>query len=303
MPVDENRTVEISDQGSSLFHLTTCQRILLIGQEKKFSKNLPPFARPDVYIGEAAYQYLLKILCGLKSRLIGENEIVAQFKEGYGNYINNPHRDNYTLKIIEKLFQDSKEIRSLYLRDVGQYSYAGMTKKLFLNRADARSILLLGSGQLAKDILKVMQRKFKITILARNEQAAKELSEHENINALPWQEFKNCQHFPYIINTIGAGDTLFLPSFFKNWIILHGPNKLFVDLGAPSVIETSYGITNGVIRLDDIFQMSEELNEKKEEKINLAKQAIERITNKRADLFKDSKLNHAKKQPEPSIAP
>ena len=57
-------------------------------------------------------------------------------------------------------------------------------------------------------------------------------------------------------------------------------------LGSPSCIDTSYDVTNGVIRLDDIFQMSDQLNEEKKEKIEEAQEGISKLVENRWMLLK-----------------
>ena len=71
------------------------------------------------YEGQMAYMFLLETICGLKSRMLGENEIVSQFKEAFALYLAKEDKNPYIIQVFEKLFKDAKEIRTKYLDRIG----------------------------------------------------------------------------------------------------------------------------------------------------------------------------------------
>ena len=116
-----------SNPSGEVFYLKTCQRQLIVG----FNANPYKYLMAEDYCewqGEKAYTFLLKTICGLKSRLLGENEIVSQFKGAFSFYLSRKDKNPYVIQVFEKLFKDAKEIRTKYLDRVGQLSYAGITK-------------------------------------------------------------------------------------------------------------------------------------------------------------------------------
>lgn len=125
------------------------------------SKNLP-----STHSGVKAYELLLQIICGLKSPMIGETEILAQFKgflKRYPDVI--PH------KISSKLIQDSKKIRTKYLKNYGCQSYGSITLK---ESKPFKKIILLGAGALTQDIVPIIKDfSGEIYIAARNVEKAK----------------------------------------------------------------------------------------------------------------------------------
>ena len=284
LPVDTlDNEQDLRDLGH--FILKTCQRTLVVTSN---TPEICPSLRMqmnNIIQGPDGYQFLLEVICGLKSRLLGETEIVAQFKEAYDKFLAQENKDPIVNLTLQKLFKDAKKIRHHHLNDVGQYSYAGMTKKLITNREHGPLILLVGSGQLSQDILKVMSKKFNIHLLARNAEKVEELSNNFKFKTLSWEYFKEATQYQVIINTVGSEEILFNHQFFKTWLLLHGHRGLFIDLGSPSTIETTYDVTNGVIRLDDIFQMSDQFNEEKREKIQEAQGGISELVESRWDLL------------------
>ena len=276
---------------STSFILKTCQRTLII--EPRVENIESPLMRecPELsFAGPKGYQFLLEVICGLRSRLLGENEIVGQFKEAYEGYLEKEKRNSDILLLLQKLFKDAKDIRTQYLSEVGQYSYAGITKKLISNRSTMNKLLVVGSGQLAEDILKVMHRKFDIHLLARNEEKVKELKNNYDFKILDWAKFNDAARYATIVNTIGSKEVLFSEKFFKTYLLLNGQKSLFIDLGSPSAIETNYDVGNGVIRLQDIFEMSEQLNQEKKGKIHQAMRGVEEVVQKRWSYLRKKSL-------------
>ena len=285
LPVD---TIDNEEQirAHGHFILKTCQRTLVVTSEAHEICLSLRSQMSNLLQGPDGYQFLLEVICGLKSRLLGETEIVYQFKEAFDKFLAQEVRDPIVALTLQKLFKDAKEIRKNHLGDVGQYSYAGMTKKLITNRDHGPLILLVGSGQLSQDILKVMSKKFNIHLRARNNEKIKELAQNFKFKELSWDYFKESTQYQVVINTVGSEEKLFNHQFFKTWLLLHGHRGLFIDLGSPSSIETTYDVTNGVIRLDDIFQMSDQLNEEKKEKIQEAQGGISHLVETRWSLLR-----------------
>ena len=83
------------------FVLRTCQRTLVISTSY-FPKEIN--RAQEVVSGKEAYKLLLEIICGLQSKLVGENEIVGQFKAAYQNYVESSEKCTVLLHILEKLF-------------------------------------------------------------------------------------------------------------------------------------------------------------------------------------------------------
>lgn len=122
---------EIKD---SVFVLRTCQRTLLLTMETNPFVG-DPLSGAELVSGANAYLYLLETICGLKSKLIGENEIVGQFKQAYKAYALNILKDSRVLLVLEKLFKDAKDIRTQYLIGISQKTYASLTRRHLIQKA------------------------------------------------------------------------------------------------------------------------------------------------------------------------
>lgn len=234
--------------------------------------------------------FLLETICGLKSKLIGENEIVGQFKEAYKIYAASTLKDTKLLLILEKLFKDAKEIRTQYLIGISQKTYASLTRRHLIQKARAQHVVVVGSGAMAEDLINQFKKKARISICARNTERVAELAKAHNLNVIPWENRDILVTEPFIANTVGHASILFDENFFHLWS--KQENRLFVDLGSPSTIRTELTLDQGVVRLENIFQEGAVVEGQKQAQIALAKAAMLALTMKRQSLFQE-KLNRS----------
>lgn len=274
--------------GSS-FVLKTCQRTLVLAFNH-FPFRHPTLPKHDLLEGQAAYLFLLETICGLKSKLIGENEIVGQFKEAYKIYAASTLKDTRLLLILEKLFKDAKDIRTQYLIGISQKTYASLTRRHLIGRSKAGHVVVVGSGALAEDLINQFKKKAQVSICARNSERVAELAKIHNLDIIPWDNREELVNAPFIANTVGTDSILFDEDFFHMWAMTH-ENRLFVDLGSPSVLRTELDLEDGVVRLENIFAEGAVIESQKMQQIELARAAMASITEKRQSLFA-AKLNN-----------
>lgn len=271
--------------------IKTCQRILAIRHDEQ--NNLEVVNQEQTrYQGTEAYEFLLEIICGLQSKLIGENEIVGQFKTAYRNYCEQAEKHSGLLLILEKLFKDAKKIRSEYLMGLSQKTYASIARK-HMTRKSAEEILILGSGALAEDLINQFKKKAVVYISARNSEKVNQLANDHDIKIVPWKNEHLYLDFPFIANTIGFDGTLLDESFFKKWSAKHS-TRLFIDLGSPSAIKTSLDYKQGFMVLDDIFSEGAIHESHKRDQLKKARQAIAQTVEKRYIHLKEKKLMRMK---------
>lgn len=269
------------------FVLSTCQRTIALN----FGHN-PFTAYDDInkthLSGNEAYSFLLEIICGLQSKLVGENEIVNQFKAAYQEYAQAANKCSNLLTIIEKLFKDAKEIRTNYLIGLSQKTYSSIARKHIVNKFKSDSVLILGSGQLAEDLINQFKKKVTVYISARNTDKVLELAKKHNVEIVPWGYHENLLKFPFIANSIGFKGVLFNQDFFRDWAQRHD-QKLFVDLGSPSAVDTDFTYEQGVMKLDHVFEEGAIHETQKLNQVDKARKAMKGIVEKRNHVFQKKK--------------
>jgi hypothetical protein len=138
----------VADDGA--FVVRTCQRTLWIHDEAR-----PWPEGTEVLTGIEAYAFLLRVTTGLESRVVGETDVFGQFKECWLKLEAGHSRLARELSPwIQRLFEDTKEIRSLYLQNAGSGSSYGVLIRKLLKREGWRGepILMMGAGQIARGV-------------------------------------------------------------------------------------------------------------------------------------------------------
>ena len=268
------------------FVMKTCQRTLVLSYG---TKTFVCASEPNETLrGAQAYHYLLEIICGLKSKLLGENEIVGQFKASYHEYTEQADKSTELLRIIEKLFKDAKDIRANYLLGLCQKTYSSIARKHIVSKKKAQHVLILGSGQLAEDLINQFKKKVTVYISARNQEKVQELAKLHNIEVVEWNDKEKISDFPFIANSIGSEEIILAEDFFEVWAAKH-ESKLFVDLGSPSAIRTNLEYHTGVMRLEDVFQEGAVHEDHKKNQVAKARIAMGEIVKKREEIFSKRK--------------
>ncbi len=158
-----------------MFAWKTCMRSVFLGDSRLLDH--PPesqYGPYTVYHGYSAYQLLLEITSGIKSRLLGETEVFSQFKETFKN-ANLPKTafGEYLQKLRDELIEDTRKIRSKHLVGLGDQSYGGLARRFL---GDSQKITLLGTGQLAEQILPyIVESGREVLVVGRNSSRLEEL--------------------------------------------------------------------------------------------------------------------------------
>ena len=144
----------------------TCMRTIFLGDERIVAPVWigSPF---QVYKGYAAYKMLLEVVSGLHSRLFGETEVMRQFREAFRNEVLPKNSfGEYLMKLRDEIIEDSRKLRSGYLRNLGDQSYGGLAHRLL---GKTRTVTIIGTGQLAEQILAwVLENGREVEVIGRN---------------------------------------------------------------------------------------------------------------------------------------
>lgn len=267
-----------SDISAGHFVMATCQRTLILSYKEAAKSNVTSNLN---LTGVDAYIYLLEVICGLQSKLLGENEIVSQFKDAYHSFLSDIDRDTRLQRILEKLLKDAKLVRTKYLIGIGQKTYAAIVRKELTDKRGAEKVLIYGSGQLTEDLINQLKKKANVYICARNSERVNELVQLHGIKSYPWNErIQAAGDFAYICNTIGCKHVIWDGEYFNSWQSSH-TQKCFIDLGSPSVISTALNRSQDVWRLSDVLSEGAIKEERKKEQIEKARVALQEMAIKR----------------------
>lgn len=269
------------------FVLGTCQRRLIASTHKNRPHN--------ALGGTAAYALLLSIISGLESDLQGENEIVAQFKKAYQDYLQSENRSRSLTQILQKLFLDQKQIRAQHLKGICQKTYAALTKKkiIELGLSPKKPILIFGSGQLAQDLIHQFLKTHQVHVYARNTEKLSAWQERYRIVGHDWEHPPQWEKFSYIINTIGASHLSFAKHFIPTFLKQSPSSKAFIDLAFPSCFEEHFHSCNFYVPLEEIMKEGAVRDGQKKEQIQQAGLEVQTLAKLRGEYFTQRALKRA----------
>jgi len=150
----------------------TCLRQILFLREGDI--HLPSATtRHEVYRGEHAYQFLLEVVCGLNSPLVGETAVMGQFREFCSQAKLPATAWGWFLRqFMSDVLVDAKRVRHEHLQRLGSQSYGSLVRQ---HLAEVSTAAVLGSGQLAEEILPWLIGKTRVRLFYRNQLRAEVL--------------------------------------------------------------------------------------------------------------------------------
>jgi glutamyl-tRNA reductase len=127
----------------------------------------------DIYRGKEAYLFLLEVICGLNSPLLGETAVMGQFKEfcSHARFTNTPW-GWFLRQFTTNVLVDAKNVRRDHLQGIGSQSYGSLVRQ---HVKGMPKVAVLGAGKLAREILPWLVGKTSARLFYRNWQHAKDL--------------------------------------------------------------------------------------------------------------------------------
>lgn len=119
-------------------------------------------AHDEVYVGPKAYVFLLEIICGLHSPIVGETEVFGQFKNFMAHWLS--HQPEHS-GLAQRVLADAKALRSRHLSRLGNQSYGSWLRK----NVKTTDVHILGGGHLVREVLPYLTKQGKnVTVHVRD---------------------------------------------------------------------------------------------------------------------------------------
>jgi hypothetical protein len=266
----------------------TCQRWVWVLDADRGELSvpllLPRNKKIEVFCGQEAYRFLLRWACGLESEVQGETDIFGQIKELWRRMeqISSPSYSDIS-PWIQRVFEDTKEIRSRYLQNLGGTSYGTLVRKWIKGRAGSatpESILLVGAGQLAQAVAPVLldthlhlwnrdpvrASSLASALLDRSSSARVTLIQTKAAEAQTWREAS------HIVVCVPLDRALDSERF--QWFQEGGSQfRSVVHLGARMSDHCIWGELENFANLDDLFILQDSLSQVRSTQIDQALRA------------------------------
>jgi glutamyl-tRNA reductase len=270
----------------ALFILSTCNRTeiygiaqnsdelvdllcgVTVGKKKEFTT--------DCYIktGTDAVEHLFRVAAGLDSQILGDYEIVGQFKKAVKFAKQRGFINSFLEQLHNTVLQASKQIKNQTNLSKGTTSVSFAAVQLIKKRYEKvtdHHILLVGAGKIGQCTCKNLKDYFggvNITLVNRSPESAKVVAAQMQVKHADFAELRNLiNEADIIIVATGAA----MPIIAKD-DLEHSAEKLVIDLSVPNNVDPAAGTLPNIklVNIDDLSLVSSETLEKRQKDIHHA---------------------------------
>ncbi|EDP74473.1 glutamyl-tRNA reductase [Hydrogenivirga sp. 128-5-R1-1] len=224
-------------------------------------------ARKHIFLrrGEEAVFHVFKVASSLDSMVVGEPQIVAQFKESFGIARELGTTGKILNRLFEKALRASKRVRleTGISRNAVSVSYAAveLAKKIFGDLKKAK-VLLVGAGEMGELAANYLKRiGCQVFITNRTYERALKLSQELGGNALRFEELEDfLPNMDIVIVSTGADRYVLTEELIKRAMKRRNYEPMFlIDISVPRNIEPSVGSIDEVFLydIDDLREVVE----------------------------------------------
>ncbi len=257
-----------------------------LSEMKGFTDEL----KPRFYFKEnrETVTHLFKVVSGIDSLIVGEDQIIGQVKDAFGYAREIGSTDKVLNRLFNKALETGKKVRTQTEISRGSASASSAAVSICHQRfpdLNDKKLLMIGAGQTGQLVLNSLRKsKFKALHIAnRTFRKAEELAHLHNGKSISLEEIH--QYLPdsdiVFVATDSPEPLLKLEAVKKGLRKRNKPQKqLFFDLSVPRNVEEEIGRLEQIelFTIDDLTRIVESTNQKRMEEISAAMQIINRAT-------------------------
>ena len=247
------------------------------------------------YQDEDAIRHLIRVICGMDSMVIGDDDIARQVKEAYGYALENGYSGHKFNIIFQRALEAAKSIKTGTGLSQTPVSVATLTAHEVLSRSEKESkVLIFGitgsmGGRIAKSLLESgrvhvtgtyrKHRNSSLPFTIHSEQT-------DRLSLVPFDERYEAISEADIIVSATTSPHLIVTAGEYSERCMNKNNKLFIDLAVPPDMDRDLGKIRGCTYMDiDYFeQLSRNNNSEKKRPVQASEQSIDEWT---ADISMD----------------
>lgn len=267
-----------TDRISGYVALETCLRVeLYLEITKKFEiEELKREFRSEnvqIYSGDRAVEYILRVICGLESIIKGEDQILAQLRKAYFLHLENGKTSALLNIIFNNAIETGKKFRSESRINEKNISLDSIAVKFIKTKFDSlenKKIFIIGVGDLSQSILALLYKIENCELTMTNRSMHKSIEILKLFDGIKLAEFNQkydiVKESDIIISATSAPHLVLTEDRMKE-ILNDGRKRFFLDLAVPRDIDEKIsGYENTALyHLEDIWETYNENIGKREE--------------------------------------
>ena len=205
--------------------------------------------------GKDAFEHIFSVAAGLDSQILGDYEVLGQFKNACKIAKRNNLMSPYFERLTNTCVQSSKEIKTNTDLSKGtvSVSFAAVEKLMNSYGKNAFEVLVIGMGSFGQNVTKNIKNYLpnaNVTVANRTHSKAENIATSLGYKTIPYQSINDeANKYNAILVCAGPNEYLFTTQNFNK-----GSIELMLDLCVPQSIEPSLSESFDVevMRLDDI---------------------------------------------------
>jgi glutamyl-tRNA reductase len=205
-------------------------------------------------------KHLLEVVSGLRSLVVGDMQIISQFKDAFLHCQNIGMQGQVLERMVQSVFKMHKRIQNEtdFRKGSASTSYLALTaaRQHFgkVNLA-TKKVLLIGAGEIIQDVAKYSEKFHfdSITLINRTKAKAEVITAEYDFLIENWKNLNQAVADADIVIS-GVSDQTNLVTKTKELENFNG-TKLFIDLGMPANIDANLA-TNPNFKLINIDQLN-----------------------------------------------
>ncbi|MGL5355393.1 MAG: glutamyl-tRNA reductase [Cetobacterium sp.] len=246
-------------------NLSTCLRVeyyLDLAKNYSLEEFEKDMALENIFIkqGHDAVNYLFRVTCGFESVIKGEDQILAQIKKAQFTSMENRLSSSNINVIFNKAIELGKKFRNQSKICHNALSLEAISLKFIKNIVSDmknKRILILGLGDLAKDLMELLAKEEynSLTITNRSYHKALEFSDIYNANVISFEDkLEEVAKSDIIISATSAPHAIIKKDEILPMINLE-KEYVFLDLAVPRDIEEDLNSLKNInlYNIDDVW--------------------------------------------------
>lgn len=245
------------------FVLSTCLRVEVAvpGPEERLEAviddlfgELGPESSPQIRVGDDAVVHLYRIAAGLESPILGEHEILTQFRQVLIEAEDAGRVDGLFARLLESAVSVGRQAREL-LPGSPHNSMAAVSAQVV---GTADRVAVLGSGIMATavvDGLLLLPAPPEITVVARSPE---KVAERPDVEVLSFEHARSViEEFPAVISATSAKRRLIDDEELSNAVRSRTTPLVLVDMAMPPDFRPPTDGSVTYVAIDDLARMAD----------------------------------------------
>ena len=230
-----------------------------------------------VKTGQEAFEHIFSVAAGLDSQILGDYEVLGQFKTACKNAKRNNLMSPYFERLTNTCVQASKEVKTNTDLSKGTVSVSFAAVEELMNKFGKTplKVLLIGTGSFGQNVAKNIKTYLPdaiVTLANRTFEKAEKLATELGYQVIEVEEaISMASEFKSVLVCAAPNEYVFTTQNF-----VKGNIELMLDLTVPQSIEPAIRLLHGVevMSLDDISKLLDKTLEKRKFFLPLAKEIV-----------------------------